>query len=81
MGWVSFVLIFAFNIGYFVLFIIDFVLGCRKSNRELMELSRRVFYYGKISNYEKDGDEVPIGLMNRWVKLGNLNRRDIEQLP
>lgn len=41
-----------------------------------MDEARRVYYYNKLSNYEKDGEQVPLALMNKWVKLGNLNKRD-----
>jgi hypothetical protein len=36
-GWVSFVLVFVFNIGFLAIFIFDLCLGCKKSNRELMD--------------------------------------------
>ena len=37
LGWAGFCAIFAFNIGFIVLLGIDIVVGCRYSNRELME--------------------------------------------
>ena len=37
MGWVGFVMCFLFNIGFIVLYIFDFVRGCRMSNREMMD--------------------------------------------
>lgn len=46
-----------------------------------MDEARRIYYYDKITAYEKDSEQVPLGLMNKWVKLGNLNDRDQENLP
>ena len=48
LGWVGFAVIFLYNIGFIVLMVIDVVVGCKYSNRELMEESRRVYYYDKI---------------------------------
>lgn len=81
LGWFGFVLVFAFNIGFLVLFGIDVVNGFRHTTREMMDESRRVYYYNKIGEYEKENEQVPLGLMNRWVKLGNLNKRNAEELP
>lgn len=80
-GWVGFVLVFIFNIGFFVLLIINFIIGCKYSNRKLMSDARKKYYFEKVSNYEKEFEEVPLPLMNRWVKLGNLNAREEEKLP
>lgn len=80
-GWVGFTMVFAFNIGFIIQFIIDVAQGFRFSNRELMEEARRIYYYDRITTYEREKDQVPLGLMNRWVKLGNLNKRNHEQLP
>ena len=48
MGWFGFALVMLFNIGFFVLFIIDIVQGCRFSTRQLMDEARRQYYYDKI---------------------------------
>ena len=81
LGWLGFVSVWVFNIGFIVLCIIDVCLGFRKTNRDMMDEARRVYYYDKINDYEKDYDQVPLGLMNRWVKMGNLNNRNQEELP
>ena len=76
-GWVGFASVFAFNIGFIILMIIDLVRSFKYTNRELMEESRRIYYYSKISAYEKENETVPLNLMNKWVKLGNLNSRNM----
>lgn len=81
LGWLGFALVWAFNIGFVVLIIIDIVQAFRKSGRQTMDEARRIYYYEKITEYEKDKDQVPLGLMNKWVKLGNLNDRNKEGLP
>jgi hypothetical protein len=80
-GWVGFVTVFAFNIGFLVLLFVDLARSFKYTNRELMEEARRLYYYDKIAVYEREREQVPLGLMNRWVKMGNLNKRDIEELP
>jgi len=37
LGWVGFVLVFAFNLGFVVLFFIDVANGFRKTNRQMMD--------------------------------------------
>lgn len=80
-GWAGFAFVFAFNIGFLILFGIDVARSFKYSNRELLEEARRVYYYNKITEYERGNEEVPLNLMNRWVKLGNLNKRNSEELP
>ena len=46
-----------------------------------MDQARRVYYYGKLKQYEEQNEDVPLGLVNKWVKLGNLNKRDYDELP
>jgi hypothetical protein len=77
LGWVGFCLVFAFNIGFLILFFIDAAIGFKYTNRELMDESRRVYYYDKILGYEKEHEQVPLNLMNQWVKNGNLNKRNV----
>ena len=36
-GWFGFAIVWTFNIGFIVLLIIDIVMGCRRSNRQMME--------------------------------------------
>lgn len=36
-GWVGFVMCFIFNIGHIAIWVYDAVLGCRKTNRDLMD--------------------------------------------
>ena len=81
LGWFGFALVMTFNIGFVVLLIFDIVQGCRENNRQLMDEARRKYYYDKITDYEKDRDQVPLALMNKWVKKGNLNNRNQAELP
>ena len=46
-----------------------------------MDEARRLYYYDKLKTFEEENDDVPIGLVNKWVKLGNLNKRDFDELP
>jgi ammonia channel protein AmtB len=52
-GWIGFCAVWIFNGTFVIMFIVDAILNCRKSNREIMDEARRVFYYEKIKNYEK----------------------------
>jgi hypothetical protein len=65
-----------FNLGFVGLLVVDVVQGCKKTNRQMVDKARRSYYYDKITGYEKDRDQVPLALMNKWVKLGNLNDRN-----
>ena len=47
----------------------------------MMDEARRFYYYDKLKSFEEENDDVPIGLVNKWVKLGNLNKRDYDELP
>lgn len=80
-GWVGFGMCFFFNIGFIVLMLFDLVRGCRMSNREMMDEARRVYYYNKLKQYEEENEDVPLGLVNKWVRLGNLNQRNYDELP
>lgn len=50
-GWVGFVLVFAFNCGFIILMFVDLARSFKYTNRELMEEARRIYYYGKITEY------------------------------
>jgi hypothetical protein len=51
-GWVGFAFVFIFNIGHLIIFLYDIIVGCRKSNRDLMDESRKSFYMTKLAAYE-----------------------------
>ena len=51
-GWVGFAMVFVFNIGHILIMIYDAFLGCRKSNRDLMDEARKFFYMDKLKQYE-----------------------------
>jgi hypothetical protein len=74
-GWTGFALAFTFNIGHLTIIIYDTVIGCRKSNRYYMDEARKIFYMQKLNSYEEENEDVPLSLINKWVKLGNLNDR------
>ncbi len=80
-GWVGFLCIFAYNIAYFLLLAYDLYVSCQKTNRELMDEARRAYYYAQLSHHEESRGGVGVALMNRWVKLGNLNQRNYDVLP
>lgn len=52
-GWIGFGMVFLFNGGFIALLIYDTVIGCRKSNREMMDKARRTYYYNKLKSYEE----------------------------
>lgn len=52
-GWVGFAMVFVFNLSFVAFTILDIVMGCRKSNREMMDEARRVYYYDKLKSYEE----------------------------
>jgi hypothetical protein len=52
-GWVGFAMAFAFNIGHIAISVYDTALGCRKSNRDLMDEARKYFYMEKLKQYEE----------------------------
>ena len=53
-GWVGFGMVFFFNCSFIVLAIFDLVMGCKKSNRKLMDEARRIYYYDKLKAYEEE---------------------------
>ena len=74
-------MVFVFNLSFLVLFIYDVYRGCKKSNRELMDEARRTYYYDKLKAFEEENEDVPLGIVNKWVRLGNLNERNYDELP
>jgi hypothetical protein len=80
-GWLGFVMCFVFNIGHIAIWVYDCVLGCRKSSRDLMDEARKRFYMEKLKQFEDENKDVSLGLVNKWVKLGNLNNRKYDALP
>lgn len=46
-----------------------------------MDEARRLYYYDKLKAYEEENYDTPLGLVNKWVRLGNLNNRNYEELP
>ena len=51
-GWAAAILIFIYNIGFIIYFIIDLIIGCKYTNRERMEASRRSYYQTLLDEYE-----------------------------
>ncbi len=51
-GWVGFGMVFLFNGGFLLLYFIDFIRGCRMSNKKMMDEARRIYYYSKLKHYE-----------------------------
>lgn len=76
-GWIGFALVFVFNFGYFLIFTLNWYKNCTSSNREILEESRRVYYLSLYNSYEEQHKAVSLGLLNEWVKKGNLNKRNI----
>lgn len=80
-GWVGFAACWIFNLGNIFTCIFDGIAGCIKSNREMMDEARKIYYMDKIQSYEDENEDVPLTLVNKWVKLGNLNGRKFDDLP
>ncbi len=47
----------------------------------MMDEARKIYYMDKIQSYEDENEDVPLTLVNKWVKLGNLNGRKFDDLP
>ena len=47
-GWLGFAMCWTFNIGHLIIFIYDTVIGCRRSNREMMDEARKIYYMQKL---------------------------------
>lgn len=81
LGWVGFVTVFVFNLSFVALMFFDLYKGCKKTNKEIIDEARRLYYYDKLKSFEQENEDVPLGLVNKWVKLGNLNERNYDELP
>lgn len=51
-GWVGFGMVFTFNIVHIIIWSYDWVQGCRKTNRELMDEARKLYYMRRLQTYE-----------------------------
>jgi hypothetical protein len=51
LGWLGFVMIWLFNLGFIVLAVIDTIQGFRKTSRDMMDEARRIYYFDKITDY------------------------------
>ena len=40
-----------------------------------------MYYYRLYNEHEMKNKQVSLGLLNDWVKKGNLNQRSVEDLP
>jgi hypothetical protein len=81
LGWAGVAACFYFNFAYIITGIYDFCVGIKVSNRAKMDYARKSYYYNKIKDYEKDNEASSRVLVNRWVKMGNLNNRSYGELP
>jgi hypothetical protein len=43
-GWVSFILIFYFNLSFLIMVVYDLCSGFKKSNRTKMDHARKIYY-------------------------------------
>ena len=81
LGWTGFISVFYFNLFYVVIVIYDLCMGLKISNRQKMDYARKKYYFQKIEEYEKDNEEANKELVNRWVRLGNINGSYYGELP
>lgn len=49
----GFVACWVFNLGHIIIMIYDTVIGCRKTNKELMDEARKIYYMEKLNAYEE----------------------------
>lgn len=73
-GWIALVMAFAFNIGFLLIFLYDFIHGLRFTNKEIMDRTRIEYYEAKMKNYERGNEEVPERLLKEWAKRGNVDK-------
>jgi hypothetical protein len=48
-GWIGFILIFVYNIGFIGYQIWEIVIGCKLTNQERVDMSRQEYYYELLS--------------------------------
>lgn len=75
MGWIGFGLVLIFNVGFLILMFIDMAIGCKYTNKEMIEENRRAYYFKKLHSIENQNENVPVDLVSKFVKKGNLNKR------
>ena len=80
-GWIAFALIYIYNIGFLLLFCVNWFQNCNYSNRQILEKSRKNYYFNLLREHEENNEEVPLNLLNDWVKKGNLNNHIAKELP
>lgn len=51
-GWLGFATCWTFNLGHIIIYIYDTVIGCRRTNREMMDEARKLYYMEKLQTYE-----------------------------
>lgn len=51
-GWAGFVVLFVYNVMYFVYFCIQVFVGCRYTNRERMEYARNCYYREMLDQFQ-----------------------------
>lgn len=81
LGWIGFGLVMIFNFAYFILVCIDLYYSYKYTNREMIDMNRKDFYYNKLSDLEAKDKDVPVDVMAECVKKGNLNNRKLNKLP
>lgn len=50
-GWAGFVMVFVFNLGHIIIWAYDIVQGCRRTNREMMDEARKLYYMSRLKAY------------------------------
>lgn len=51
-GWAGLILLFCYNVLFFVYFCIDIVIGCVYTNRQRMESARNCYYRFMLEEFE-----------------------------
>jgi hypothetical protein len=78
-GWVTFAFVYLFNIGFLVLFCLNWFQNCNYTNREILEESRKKFYFNLLKEHEDRNEPTP--LMTEWMKKGNIYGEKLKSLP
>lgn len=81
LGWIAFGFVMVFNFGFLYLCIHDLVMGYRYTNRDMVDATRRAYYFEKLKQVEVETGSPPLATVNECVKLGNLNSRYTDDLP